>query len=524
MRHAVLIPFLTWMVACSTRHETPDWSDCPRLVAHSADRWPLPAERPLELTFTAPVHPPEDTAAAFFVPQVDGGPCNPACPVPCAAGRCFLSAVDDAFLRDAADGNLSSSRRVKAEEARIEAEGARWRLTPRWGALRPSWRYDLVLTPQVRDDQGLPLLDSGGKMAAFPVPFETAWADDLEAAVTWLAPAPGARQVPQNLAFLAVRVEGAGAGVPGLFVLETPDHRVIGLEATPFPAGCVGMASGQECWLLWIPHTLDPETTYELRTVRRVRLSGGRFLLPWGRLGTFQTGERAWAYPPEWVEEGATTVTGCVHVSGWVEGEALVWLEARGEPVAPAFRARFSRAELAARSPDVRVRGLGLEGSPFTGPPHELEPGELEAHPVALVLVHPNPVGPEPAQEFLELENLSGLPMELEGWELTDSLEKAGDLLPAFRLEPGARVRVAGKNYDPGFPGEPPAEGDLIVLDSSLANAGLGNSGEPLYLFDIYGDLVSRYGGWIDTSDHPGVSVRRTSTTACDVTTGWELR
>jgi hypothetical protein len=218
------------------------------------------------------------------------------------------------------------------------------------------------------------------------------------------------------------------------------------------------------------------------------------------------------------------TVTGCVHIAGRVEGEALVWLEANGEPVAPAARARFTRAELAARRQDVRMRGLGLEGTPFGGPPHELEPGELEAHPVAIVRVHPNPVGPEPAQEFLELQNLSGLPVELEGWELTDSPEKAGDLLPAFRLALGARVRVAGKNYDPAFPGEPPAEGDLIVLDSSLANAGLGNGGEPLYLYDVYGDLVSRYGGWINTSGAPGVSVRRITAGACDVSTSWELR
>ena len=128
------------------------------------------------------------------------------------------------------------------------------------------------------------------------------------------------------------------------------------------------------------------------------------------------------------------------------------------------------------------------------------------------------------SQEFVELVNVTRTPVELEGWELTDSLEKPGDLLPPYRLEPGARVRIAGKNYDPDSEVDPPLEGELVVLESSLANAGLGNGGEPLYLFDAFGQLVSRYGGWVDTGDAPGMSVRRTAPAACDVPTSWKLR
>jgi len=525
MRHERWIPLLIVLVGCAAPRESPDWSDCPRLTATSVDRWPLPAERPLELTFTRPVRPDGDEGV-FLVPQQDGGSCNPACPVPCAAGRCFLSEVDAAFLDDATGGDLSATRRRATEALVVEADGESWRVRPRWGALRPSWRYDLVLSPRVRDDRGLPLLDPEGRAAAFVVPFETARADDLEAVVTLLAPAPGAR-VPQNLAFLALRLSGSGGEAAGTFVLETADRRVLELTATTLPAACVGAPPGARCLALWIPETLAPDTVHELRVVRRVRLSDGRYLLPWSRPVRFRTGELDWLYPPRWEPEAPIGVTGCVHLGGTLTGEGLVWLEADGAPVCQATRVRFGRTELGFRGTQdavVRVRVLGLDGTVLVGEPIAVAADDDEAHPVAIVRVHPNPVGPEPAQEFLELENVSASPVELEGWELTDDPEKVGDLLPAFTLLPGARVRVAGKGHDPAFPGEPPADGDVLVLGSSLANAGLGNGGEPLYLFDSFGWLVSRYGGWIDTGEAPGLSVRRAAPTACDVPASWELR
>jgi hypothetical protein len=534
MRAIIVILFLWSCVACERRQGLPDWSDCPRLVSFGADRYPLPAEQPVELTFDRPVVAQDqggEDVGVYLVPQRDTGACNPLCPVACHEGRCFLSEVDEAFLDDATGGNLSITRRKKTLAVRIEGGGATWSVRPLWGSLTPAWRYDLVLSPRVRDEAGLPLVGPDGGIGAFTLPFSTARADDLEAPVTWLAPSVSARNVPQNLAFLAVKIEGAGGGEPGIFILESEDRVVQELTATPFPAGCLGEAPGVECLLLWMPGTLAPDTTYELRSIRRVRLSGGRYLLPWGRLGTFRTGEMAWLYPPRWEESAVQEVTGCLHLSGALEGQALLWLEADGAPVAPSLFVRFSSAELAVRldggsepAPGLRVRGIGLDGSPLTGSRHDYEIMDPTGLSVVITRLHPNPVGPEPAQEFIELENRSDMPVELEGFELTDSLDKPGDLLPAFALEPGARVRIAGKNHDPGADGEPPLEGDLIVLESSLANAGLANGGEPLYLLDDLGWLVSRYGGWIDTGDAPGLSVVRRSAQACDVATSWVLR
>jgi len=526
-RFVLIILFALAGIRCESARNTPDWSDCPRLVSHSVQKYPLPAERPLELTFDHPVFPQEgagEGVGVFLVPQTDAGPCNPACPTECFADRCFLSEVDAAFLEDATGGDLSVSRAQKSLDLKIEIDGAVWKLTPKRGSLTPSWRYDLVLSPGIRDLRGLPLLDADGRASAFSLTFATAPADDLPAAVEWIAPRSAARGVPQNLTFLALKIQGEGASAPGTFILETKDKQVLELTATPFEAGCVGAPPGTECLLLWIPSMLTPDTSYELRTIRRLRLSGGRYLLPWGRLGSFATGELSWLYPPRWEEGAPSEVTGCVHLSGTLEGEALLWLEAGGAAVSPAAFVRYDGAELAARASGLRVRGLGLEGTPFMGRLQDLEPGDASWFPVVIARVHPNPVGPEPAQEFVELVNVSDGDVELEGWELTDSLEKPGDLLPPFRLAAGGLVRVAGKNYDPGSEVDPPPEGDLIVLDSSLANAGLGNGGEPLYLFDAFGMLVSRYGGWIDTGDDPGLSVRRTTLYACDVATSWILR
>ena len=96
--------------------------------------------------------------------------------------------------------------------------------------------------------------------------------------------------------------------------------------------------------------------------------------------------------------------------------------------------------------------------------------------------------------------------------------------MPPYILAPGARVRVAGKGYTCDLPNEPPCDVDVVVLGSSLATGGLSNAGEPLYLFDTWGRMVSRYGGWVNSTQVPGVSVWRVSPRACDISANWILQ
>lgn len=516
--------FLLICGACreGSRHWDPD--DFPRVRGFSGERWPVPAESWVEVAFSRPLAPLAH--GVYLVPQKSAGICNPACPGICHAGKCFVSRVDGAFLADASRGVLSSSHSAAAVELETAVEGDRLRLRPRWGSMWPSWRYDLVLTPAVQDAGGRPLLDFQGEMKAFTLTFSTPSSDDLPSEAVWLAPAPAARGVPQNLAFLVLRLSGEGATGPGIFILQDSQGEIIELSAEPFPAGCAGSLPGCAAVLLRVPSMLKSKTRYSLRCIRRVLLDGGRSLLPWMQLGEFTTGEIAWSYPPEWQTASVEMVTGCMHVAGRVFGQALAWLEDASGPRTPAQLVQDAAVELGIPGADaIRVHVLGLDGSHVLGkflePPGDdagFSPGPV------LVRLFPNPVGPEPAQEFVELLNAGDGFVELEGYELTDDPEKAGDLLPAYELAPGARVRIAGKGYACSIPGEPACDVDVITLNSSLAAGGLANGGEPLYLFDPAGELVSRYGGWMDTSKIPGVSVWRSSPLACDVPSGWILQ
>jgi hypothetical protein len=128
---------------------------------------------------------------------------------------------------------------------------------------------------------------------------------------------------------------------------------------------------------------------------------------------------------------------------------------------------------------------------------------------VALTEVLANPVGLEPAQEFVELANLGDEAVDLTGWSLAD--EADGAPLPAgTTLGPDEVALLVADGYDPDAPGDSPAALDarIVRLGRSLGAQGLRNSGEAVFLLDPAGTVVSSYPNRLgDFAD--GVSVRR---------------
>jgi hypothetical protein len=119
--------------------------------------------------------------------------------------------------------------------------------------------------------------------------------------------------------------------------------------------------------------------------------------------------------------------------------------------------------------------------------------------PVAITEVLANPLGPEPAQEWVELRNLGGEPVELGGLGIADS--RSADPLPAEKLGPGAYALVVTSAYAPENGVDPaPRAGTLLLrVDGRIGANGLSNGGEVTRL--LRGDeVVSSYGGWIDVS------------------------
>jgi hypothetical protein len=142
--------------------------------------------------------------------------------------------------------------------------------------------------------------------------------------------------------------------------------------------------------------------------------------------------------------------------------------------------------------------------------------------PLAITEVLANPLGPEPAQEWVELRNLGTEPVPLDGLGLADS--RSADPLPAATLEPGAYALVVTSAYDPANGADPPprAGTQLLRVDGRLGADGLSNGGEVARL--LRGDeVVSSYGGWIDVSSTAwaGHSVHRLVESACDRRDAW---
>jgi hypothetical protein len=118
---------------------------------------------------------------------------------------------------------------------------------------------------------------------------------------------------------------------------------------------------------------------------------------------------------------------------------------------------------------------------------------------VAITEVLADPLGAEPAQEFVEIANYGAAAIDLADWMIDDNGDENGDLLPAGCLiAPGQVALLVDADYDPASAEDPaPAAGALVVyLESSIGTGGLKNDeAETVELYDAAGAIVSVYDG-----------------------------
>jgi hypothetical protein len=175
-------------------------------------------------------------------------------------------------------------------------------------------------------------------------------------------------------------------------------------------------------------------------------------------------------------------------------------------------------AELVVRAVDW-AGNRGESGPlPISTPPASL--------PLAITEVLPNPTGPEATQELVELRNLGAAPIDLGGLLIEDGA--GGDPLPPAVLAPGAFAVVVPAlfNLMDGRDPAPRADALLLRVEGRLGKDGLSNAGEAVRLRARSGEVLSRYGGWIDTgpSAWTGHSVQRVPQDACDAPAAWNPR
>lgn len=102
------------------------------------------------------------------------------------------------------------------------------------------------------------------------------------------------------------------------------------------------------------------------------------------------------------------------------------------------------------------------------------------------------PLGPQPAQEWVEIVNDGPATANLDGYVLV--VGSGTTPLPAATLAPGAFALVVNGDYSPaGGPDDAPAPGAVILTVPHLGKQGLSNSGVALTLLDGDGKAVSRF-------------------------------
>jgi hypothetical protein len=166
-----------------------------------------------------------------------------------------------------------------------------------------------------------------------------------------------------------------------------------------------------------------------------------------------------------------------------------------------------SRAALRGLIPDQehRLTGEVVERS-GESTAFELEFRTLPARPRwVLNEVLANPLGREPAEEWIELVNASSLAADLGGLVLEDSAGRVE--LPALLAAPGAHVLVVREDFASFGQDVVPAEATPFLRVAELGKNGLSNSGEPLRLLDRSGAVLSAFPPL--ASKHAGVSLAR---------------
>ena len=292
------------------------------------------------------------------------------------------------------------------------------------------------------------------------------------------------------------------------------------------------LACGGFCYLAKVGGLLAPHTEYrvDLTTGGLVFLDGKP--LAAGVVGSFNTGLLSDEFAPRIQGFTLEIREGCVVVRLTADESVRVRVELGGAdgPLlidSAGFSTNHEFSRLDNRLPmgtmvTARAKAIDQAGNEALSPDQTvLLPDPLPT--VALVELMPNPAGSETTQEWVELLNYGQAPVDVGGLVLAD--KAGGDVLPDQVLAPGERALIVGEAYVPTDPKDvPPRDGtSLIRVSGKLGGDGLSNTGEVVRLFSPKGDVISQYGGQVNTSATAwsGKSVARASPRACDGIAAW---
>ena len=493
----------------------------------------LPATATLKLLIRPPLeHALIRQVHAWFVVHRVGGPCATdfSCAGPgerCIVGRCQSSAVDSAWLSDMSRPPLSARRSAIAIEGRVRGvpEEDSIQLTPT-SPLETGRRYDLVLdglalSPASAGSAGVELTSTGAAL----LKLQTAELAESAPVLNLRAPRPGATEVPANLGRIVVIFSRPVTGVsPETLGLAGQDGRIPVVVDAKSPL-CSGSGTGR-CYVLHPLRKLRAHRRYALwNDADRIVDGRGRLLFRTaephfvtGAGGALEDLGRVKVGRTEVIDDclslsvsAGTAVDAIIHGG---KGPLVAGLDRRHHELAISDAQRLLGEELhlELRSAVGDQRRFSLGKIPVSAP----------AARVVITEVMANPLGAEPAQEWVELQNRSDEPVNLAGWRLAEDGRVAeAEALPSVRLAPGNFAIVVGGDYRLDVLQAPPIRPTAVVirLIGQVGHRGLSNSGESLTLHDPAGMPVSRYRPTGPTDN--GVSLERFPAKGCDIPSNW---
>ena len=503
---------------------------------------------PILLIFSEPVHPGRVTEEHIvLVPGEEGVECvgNSDCGSfaegldgVCLRGVCWQSRVGSGFLSDLKNPPLAESRASLRHRVRLVLNPAGTGVTVLPDRpLRPRTPYTLAISSAVADLADNPLTGPDGLAAPFVYHFVTADPYEGCGEIRLVRPSSGIVGVPLNLPrlFVSASLPLPGPAANGVRLVRVETGETVAQGVRPEPGGCgSSAAAGSGCYSMEISGELAPFSRFELAAAVVGEQGGDCAFVPFDTPQQFVTGGSADTEAPSLDLVAARVDARCLSfrvlssepvsllVSVWRAAQVGVGLPLVTEPVAEPSAEHQVGLDLSALAAGTAI-ALVVEGRDLVDLPAVSEPVTLEVGPelpfVAITEVLANPAGPEPDQEFVEIYNLSDRTVVLEGWSVSDSEQDTGDPLSTGELAAGQFGLLVGKGYDP-FQGQDPSPDPSVPLfrsDTSLASSGLSNSGEPLFLWDGQGRLVSAYreAANVSGSGHNGCSVELIAPSVC---------
>jgi len=426
--------------------------------------------------------------------------------------------ADPALLDDLLRAPLSAADRARMVAIALSGSRRRLEIVPR-APLAPGGVYTLALAGWARDLQGDLLWPDREGLAA---ELRVASTPDAGAALLGFWPAESSAGVPTNLALAVVQFDGAllqaedpawiEAEDPAWIEAEDPawiedgQGRMLPARLSQLPCAELDVP-GHTCLALEPRVVLTASAEYRIVLGENLRDASGAPLGP--RQARFGTAAVADLEPPVWSVRACEPDAIALPVGCALIDDTSVVLDvgidepaqvlAISDPAAPRVALahdRSARFRIEGLEPDSEL-SLTLLARDAAGNESQAEL-VVRTSPALPALsiseVRADPLGPEPAQEYVELWNFGAEPLDLLGYRLTDDpLEAGTEIEQSQRLHPGARALLVAEGFDAAEPRDaaPPPGTLLVRMGPALGRSGLSNAGEALVLRDPEGRRVS---------------------------------